>query len=91
VTEVSCEWKLFASRRASRPQVMTRVLGIVYRAIATYLIHKAGFTKPMEQTGAVTLVQRFGGALSLNIHFHLLYVDAVYTVVLMRSRCGFDS
>jgi len=56
---------------ASNPKVMTRVLGIVHRAIiATHLTHKAGFTKPMAQTGAVTLIQRFGGALNLNIHFH---------------------
>lgn len=38
---------------------MTRALAIVYRTIATHVISKAGFTKPMAQTGAVTLVQRF--------------------------------
>ena len=64
---------------ASNPQVMTRVLGIVHRAIATHLTHKAGLTKPMAQTGAVTLIQRFGGALNLNIHFHMLFLDGVYT------------
>ncbi len=64
---------------ASKPKVMTRVLGIVYRAISTYLAHKAGFAKPMTQTGAVTLIQRFGGALNLNIHFHMLFLDGVYT------------
>jgi hypothetical protein len=46
---------------------MTKVLGIVYRAIATYLAHKAGFAKPFTQTGAVTLIQRLGSALNLNI------------------------
>jgi hypothetical protein len=30
------------------------------------------------QTGAVTLIQRFGSALNLNIHFHMLYLDGVY-------------
>jgi ribosomal protein S27E len=64
---------------ASKPKVMTRVLGIVYRAIATHLAHKAGFTKPLSQTGAVTLIQRFGSALNLNIHFHMLFLDGVYT------------
>ena len=64
---------------ASNPKVMTRVLAIVYRTIATHLTHKAGFTKPMAQTGAVTLIQRFGGALNLNIHFHMLFLDGVYT------------
>ena len=52
---------------AGKPEVMTWVLGIVYRAIATHLTHKAGCTKPMAQTGAVTLIQCFGSALNLNI------------------------
>jgi len=64
---------------ASQPAVMGKVLGIVYRAIATHLTRKAGYTKPMAQTGAVTLIQRFGGALNLNIHFHMLFLDGVYT------------
>ena len=52
---------------AGKPEVMTRVLGIVYRAIATHLTHKASSTKPMAQTGAVTLIQCFGSALNLNM------------------------
>jgi len=52
---------------ASQPVVMGKVLGIIYRAIATHLAHKGGFAKPMAQTGAVTLIQRFGSALNLNI------------------------
>ena len=63
---------------ASNPRVMSRVLGIVYRTIATHLAHKACFTKPTKQTGAVTLIQRFGSALNLNIHFHMLFLDGVY-------------
>jgi len=63
---------------ASKPAVMGKVLGIVYRAIATHLIHKAGFTPTTAKTGAVTLIQRFGGALNLNIHFHMLFLDGVY-------------
>jgi hypothetical protein len=53
---------------ASRPGVMGRVLGIVYRMLATHLIKKAGFTRKTARTGAVTLIQRFGSALNLNIH-----------------------
>jgi len=52
---------------ASNPKAMSGVLGIVYRAISTHLIHKADFTKPEAQTGAVTLIQNFGSALNLNI------------------------
>jgi len=63
---------------ASQPQVMGRVLGIVYRAIETHLIHQAGQTRNTARTGAVTLIQRFGSALNLNIHFHMLFLDGVY-------------
>ena len=52
---------------ASNPRVMTRALAIVYRTIATHLTRKAGFTKPTSQIGAVTMIQRFGSALNLNI------------------------
>ena len=45
---------------ASRPELMGNVLGIVYRAIASYLIKKAGLTRKSAQCGAVTLIQRFG-------------------------------
>ncbi len=63
---------------ASRPAIMGKVLGIVYRTLATHLIKKAGFTKKTAQTGAVTLIQRFGSALNLNIHYHMLFLDGIY-------------
>ncbi len=53
---------------ASRPELMGKVLGIVYRAIAFHLIKKAGLTQKTAITGAVTLIQRFGSALNLNMH-----------------------
>ena len=37
------------------------------------------FTKVTVQIGAVTLIQRFGSALNLNIHFHMLFLDGVFT------------
>lgn len=52
--------------------------GIVYRDIAAHLIHKARFSLKDGATGAATLVQRFGSALKLNIHFHILFLDGVY-------------
>jgi ribosomal protein S27E len=63
---------------ATRPAVMGRVLGIVYRTLATHQIRKAGHTHRSASTGAVTLIQRFGSALNLNIHFHMLLLDGVY-------------
>jgi len=49
---------------ASQPKVMGKALGIVYRTIATHLTRKAGYTKSTAHAGAVTLIQRFGGALN---------------------------
>jgi len=52
---------------AAQPAIMGRVLGIVYRVVASHLVKKAGYTKKSAQTGAVTLIQRFGPALNLNM------------------------
>ena len=57
---------------------MSQVLGIVTRAIASHLIKAAGYQHETAQTGAVTLIQRFGSALNMNIHFHMLFLDGVY-------------
>ena len=64
---------------ASCPEALARALEVIYRLLATHLAHKAGFTRKEAATGAVTLVQRFGSALNLNIHLHLLCLDGVYT------------
>ena len=32
------------------------------------------------QPGAVTLIQRFGGAINLNVHFHTLVLDGLYAI-----------
>ena len=45
---------------------MSKVLGIVYRVISTHLTKKAGLTCKTAYTGAVTLIQRFGSALSVD-------------------------
>lgn len=63
---------------AAYPELMGKVLGIVTRTISTHLAHQAGLSKREAPTGAVTLIQRFGSALNLNIHFHMLFLDGVY-------------
>lgn len=60
---------------ATRPAIMSKVLGIVYRVIATHLVTQAGFTLKVAHTNAVTLIQRFGSALNFNRHFHMLLLD----------------
>ncbi|HIF23323.1 MAG TPA: hypothetical protein EYQ27_15815 [Gemmatimonadetes bacterium] len=39
-----------------------------------------------EQCGAVTFIQRFGSALNLNIHFHTIALDGVYTYTLGQGQ-----
>ncbi len=69
---------------ATEPQVMTKVLNIVHRVISSDYIKRAGLrAKSGAQTGAVTLLQRFGwygipGALNLNFHMHMLYIDGAF-------------
>ena len=40
---------------------------------------QAGLSRKTGQTGAVTLIRRFGSALNLNLHYHLLFLDGAYT------------
>jgi hypothetical protein len=63
---------------ARDPEVLTQVLAIVYRAIAGHILEKARLTRTTGATGAVTLIQRFGSALNLNVHFHMLFLDGAY-------------
>jgi hypothetical protein len=65
---------------ATDPQVLTHVLGIVYRTISGHILKKARLTRATGDTGAVTLIQRMGSALNLNVHFHLLVLDGAYLI-----------
>jgi len=51
---------------------------ILERDTQHHLVKKAGYSKKTARTGAVTLIQRFGSALNLNIHFHMLFMDGAY-------------
>ncbi len=63
---------------ASKPDAIGPVLGIVHRVIAGWLADQAGVERAAAQFGAVTLIQRFGSALNLNVHLHMLWLDGVY-------------
>jgi len=53
--------------------------GLLEHGISTFLIRRTGFTVASGvKTGAVTLIQRFGSALNLNPHLHMLFLDGVY-------------
>lgn len=63
---------------AVRPKIMSEVLNVVTNTISGHLCKKAGFKKTQAKAGVVTLIQRFGGSINLNVHFHQLYLDGVY-------------
>ena len=63
---------------ATQPPLLSPALQVINRALSTFLIKQAGLTHSQAQTGAVTLIQRFGSAANLNIHLHCLMLDGVY-------------
>lgn len=63
---------------AAHPELLTPVLRIIHRVIAGFLLKQAGPKRAAADTGAVTLIQRFGSAANLNIHLHCLVLDGVY-------------
>jgi len=64
---------------SSDQKLLSTTLQVFHRAITTHYLKKAKTKKlTLPKTGAVTVIQRFGGALNLNIHFHSLYLDGVY-------------
>jgi hypothetical protein len=63
---------------AAHPELLTPVLRIIHRVIARFLLKQAGLKRAAANTGAVTLIQRFGSTANLNIHLHCLVLDGVY-------------
>jgi len=63
---------------AAQPKLVTPVLQVVHRVITRHLLDQAGLKAEQADSGAVTLMQRFGSAANLNIHLRCLVVDGVY-------------
>lgn len=64
---------------SSDQNLLNSVLQIFHRVVSTHYKRKAklkNYNTP--QTGSVTAIQRFGGAVNLNIHFHSIYMDGVF-------------
>ena len=61
------------------PQLLTQLLKTFQAAIGMRLRAKAKMRGLRSaRHGAVTVVQRFGGALNLNVHFHSMVADGVW-------------
>jgi hypothetical protein len=56
---------------AAQPKLVRPVLQVVQRVITRFLLKQAGVKADEADSGAVTLIQRFGSAANLNIHLHL--------------------
>ena len=72
-----------------RPELMALALKISNSCIARYYFKKTGLTKKTGKPGSVTLIQRFGGSLNLNLHFHTLFQDGCYELGELRRPVEF--
>jgi hypothetical protein len=55
------------------------VAGVYVRAVLGFLRARARRTGVADgRSGAVVMIQRFGGALNLNVHLHALVIDGVF-------------
>ena len=63
------------------------VLQVVHRVITRFLLDQAGTKADQADSGAVTLIRRFGSAANLNVHLHCLILDGVYRR--MDGEAGF--
>ena len=61
---------------ARRSDLADGVLAIALRCISRWYRRVTG--RPAGTSGSVTAIQRFGSALNLNLHFHIIHLDGVY-------------
>ena len=61
---------------ARRSDLADGVLRVALRTIGRWYRQTAGRTA--GKSGSVTSIQRFGSALNLNLHFHIIHVDGVF-------------
>ena len=65
---------------AARPGLIGPALRVVHRLLARHLAAHVAARGTRVQTGAVTVIQRFGSAANLNVHFHCLALDGAYRI-----------
>jgi hypothetical protein len=63
------------------PTMLRAVLGIATHALMRSCQQRAAaqLGAPGGQSGSVTLILRFGGAVNPNVHLHVLVLDGVYS------------
>jgi hypothetical protein len=66
---------------AASQDLTAKVHTIIRTTIAQYYVNQAvtrGVKRQKVQPGSVTFIQRFGSALNLNGHYHLIFLEGVY-------------
>ena len=66
---------------ASSQNLTARVHTIIRTTIGQYYVNKAvtrGLARANVQPGSVTFIQRFGSAINLNVHYHVVFLEGVY-------------
>jgi Putative transposase/Transposase zinc-binding domain len=66
---------------ASSPNLTAKVHTIIRTTIAQYYVNQAvqgGAERHKAYPGSVTFIQRFGSALQLNVHYHVLFLEGVF-------------
>jgi len=92
------QWVLTVPHRlryqmARDPKLASAVLKIFMREVSRWVkrrARKAGARGALK-TGAVTVIQRFGSGLALNVHFHSVVTDGVFRVDTMASPAFFPT
>ena len=61
---------------ARRPDLADGVLRAALRCVARW--YRGATGRSRGKSGSVTVIQHFGSALNLNLHFHIVHLDGVY-------------
>src|SRR2546428_52216 len=73
---------------SSSRDLTAQVHTIIRTTIAQYYVNQAvkrGVERHRVQPGSVSFIQRFGGSINLNVHFHVVFLEGVY---LDRTEAG---
>ena len=66
---------------APSKELTAKVHTIIRTTIAQYYMNqdvKSGIERQKVQPGSVTFIQRFGGAINLNVHYHVVFLEGAY-------------
>jgi hypothetical protein len=66
---------------SSSKELTAKIHTILRTTISQYYVNQAvkrGVERQQVQPGSVTFIQRFGGAINLNVHYHVVFLEGVY-------------